>query len=83
LSWNQLRLLIWHRHLTLNLLVPTIVGARTNARTAYAYIGRRLFGNADSPLFLSEGTISQSWRNHESIPVSYLCINTKPDTKIP
>jgi hypothetical protein len=62
--------------LTLNLLVPTIVGAHTNARTACAYIRRRSFGNADSPLFLSECTISQPWRNHESIPVSYLCINT-------
>jgi len=36
--------------LTLNLLAPSIVGARTNARTAYAYIQRRSFGNADSPL---------------------------------
>jgi len=57
------------------------VGARINAITTCAYLRRRSFGNADSPLFVYEGTISQPWRNHERIPVSYLCINTYPATK--
>jgi len=45
--------------LTLNLLAPTTVGARINARTACAYIRRRSFGNADSPLLVSECPICQ------------------------
>ena len=69
------------RALTLYTFVPTVVGARSNARTTNAYLRRRSFGNADRPLFVSEGTISQHWRNHESIPVSYLCINTYPATE--
>jgi len=60
--------------LTLNLLAPTTVGARINARTACAYIRRRSFGNADNSVLVSECPICQPWRNHESIPVSYLCI---------
>jgi len=34
------------------------------------------FGNTDSPLFLSDCRLSQHWINHESRPVSYLCVNT-------
>ena len=63
------------------MLAPTIVGARINARTAWGYLRWSSFGKADSPLFVSEGTMSQHWRNHESIPVTYLCINTYPATK--
>jgi len=67
--------------LTLYTLAPTIVDARSNARIANAYLQRRSFGNADRPVFVSEGTISQHWGNQESIPVSYLCTNTYPATK--
>ena len=67
--------------LTLYTLPPTTVGARCNDRIVNAYLRRCSFGNIERPLFVSEGTISQHWRNHESIPVSYLCINTYPATK--
>ena len=33
------------------------------------------FGNADSRLFLPYCTMSQHWMNHESSPMSYLCVN--------
>jgi hypothetical protein len=64
------------KSLTPNLPAPTTVGTRINARNACAYIRRRSFGNADSTLLISECPICQHLRNHESIPVSYLCINT-------
>jgi len=43
-------------------------------------LGRPSFGNAES-LFLFDCTMSQHRMNHESSPVSYLCVNTKSATK--
>ena len=62
--------------LTLNWITSTIVASPSNARNANIYSSWPLFGNSDSPLFLSDCTVSQHWMNHESSPVSYLCVNT-------
>jgi hypothetical protein len=46
--------------------------------TSYIQVYGPTFGNAESRLFL----FAAHWMNAESFPVSQLCVNTLPATKI-
>jgi hypothetical protein len=48
----------------------------------YIYIYGPTFGNAESRLFLFSGQSFNIEINGESLPVSQLCVNTFPATKI-
>jgi hypothetical protein len=65
---------------TISLLLSYMYGAPCKARNFdVVYIYGPTFCNAESRLFLFA---AQQWINAESFPVSQLCVNTLPSTKI-
>jgi hypothetical protein len=56
--------------------------SQPQGHSIYIYIYGPTFGNAESRLFLFAALCFKHWINAESFPVSELCVNTLPVTKI-